>query len=209
MLQSDYKLKETCRASGMPGGVTREAGGYPGSLDEIINKFDDPVQGWNSRAVKEIISEENYKWIREQANWNTFITLTFKEQKEPDVAWSLFRWFVRFNNVHAFGKNYSRKVGHSYFSYVVGLEFQKRDVAHFHLLVDRPLDFAYIHKVWGDRCGFAYIQTSFQDKEKVIKYICKYTVKGGEVEVFKAKRDYLPEVLQPWWIEKKVHLVKG
>jgi hypothetical protein len=106
---------------------------------------------------------------------------------------------VRKNNEHAFGKHYTQKVGHSYFSYVVGLEYQTRDVVHFHALVDQPLDFSYVHDFWGDRCGFAWIDGKIKSNAATVGYVCKYTVKGGELDFFVQKKNRKPAVLPSWW----------
>jgi hypothetical protein len=83
----------------------------------------------------------------------------------------------------------------------VGLEYQRREVVHFHALIDKPIDFSYVHATWGDRCGFAWIDTDLQDKTKVIDYVCKYVLKGGQIDVYKASGDYSPKILPPWWID--------
>ena len=163
-------------------------------------------RGWDSRQVREILSSETSSWVSGLANWTTFVTLTFREDKFPDVAKSLFQWFVRINNTHAFGKHYVRKVRHSYFSYAVGLEYQRREVVHFHALIDKPLDFSYVHATWGDRCGFAWIDTDLKDKKKVIDYVSKYVLKGGQIDVYKAKGDYAPQILPSWWIDRNIDL---
>ena len=58
-------------------------------------------------------------------------------------------------NEETFGKRYTNYVGHSYFSYVASIEYQKRDVIHFHMLIDRPVDFRAVHKYWNIIAGFA------------------------------------------------------
>lgn len=166
---------------------------------DLVVGYETPNEGWNSNQVRDLLRNEHEEWILNVADWKTFLTLTFREEKTPDVANSLFKWFIRQNNQHAFGKHYTQKVGHSYFSYVVGLEYQRRDVIHFHVLVDKPIDFAFIHKFWGDRCGFAWIEGNLSSKAKAVNYICKYCVKGGELNVFKVKMDYVPKILPNWW----------
>lgn len=169
-------------------------------LGDIIDGYETPNLGWESLQVKKLLASEYITFVTNLANWTTFITLTFKEEKTPDVAKSLFDWFIRVNNAHAFGEHYTKKVGHSYFSYVVGVENQIRDVPHFHLLIDKPVDFSFIHHAWGLRCGFAWIDTKFKDREKVVKYLCKYITKGGQVDCYKAKKDYTPAVIPAWWV---------
>jgi len=169
------------------------------NLSDVLLDFEDPREAWESYRVKKLLLEETEKWVFGLADWKVYLTLTFRDEKPPDVAKSLFRWFVRKNNEHAFGKRYRQKVGHSYFSYVVGLEYQTRDVVHFHALVDQPLDFSYIHDFWGDRCGFAWIDGKIKSKAATVGYVCKYTVKGGELDFFVQKKNRKPAVLPSWW----------
>lgn len=171
------------------------------SVSDLVNGYDDPRTGWESFQVKKLLASELVSFVTNLADWKSFVTLTFEEEKAPDVAQSLFKWFVRFNNAHAFGNHYTRKVGHSYFSYAVGAEYQKRGVLHFHVLVDKPLDFSFVHSTWGQRCGFVWIDTKFKDREAVVGYVCKYVLKGGEIDVYKAKGDYRPVNVPTWWVE--------
>jgi len=175
----------------------------PGTLKEklfdVLKEFKDPCEGWESYGAKKLLKEETENWVLGLADWTGYLTLTFRDEKTPDVAKSLFRWFVRKNNEHAFGKHYSQKVGHSYFSYVVGLEYQRRDVVHFHALVDQPIDFAFVHKIWGDRCGYAWIDGKIKSKSAAVGYVCKYTVKGGELDFYVQKKKKTPAVIPSWW----------
>lgn len=193
MTHYDYSIERNTQAPASG----REEAAAP-CVSDLVAVSD---RGWDSLEVRKILSSELSGWATGLANWNTFVTLTFRENRFPDVARSLFQWFVKINNVHGFGKHYTRKVGHSYFSYAVGMEYQTRDVVHFHVLVDKPLDFNYVHATWGDRCGFAWIDTDLKDKDKVIRYVCKYIMKGGQVDFYKSKGDYSPTVPPLWWID--------
>jgi hypothetical protein len=169
------------------------------SVADLIAGYETPHDGWESYQVKDLIKTEYEKWIFGLADWKSLITLTFRDEKTPDVANSLFKWFVRKNNEHAFGTHYTEKVKHSYFSYVLGLEYQTRDVVHFHVLVDKPLDFTFVHRVWGKRCGYAWIDGDIRSKARAVNYVCKYCVKGGQIDVYLAERDVKPEILPAWW----------
>lgn len=177
-------------ASGLAATPTLEA------LDQALQT--DPLDGWDGKTARGYLRKEWVEFVGSLANWTTFVTLTFEEEKYPDVAWSLFRWWVRLNNEYVFGKHYTRTVGHSYFSYVVGIESQKRDVLHFHVLVDKPIKYALTHEAWGDRCGYAWIDGEI-NKEKTVEYLCKYVTKGGEVNAYRAKKDYTPNPVPRWW----------
>jgi hypothetical protein len=67
--------------------------------------------------------------------------LTFRKETAPDVAKSKFKGLVKTLNQDVYGKRYTKKVGHSYFSYIQGIEYQRREVIHFHVLIDRPVNF--------------------------------------------------------------------
>lgn len=131
-------------------------------------------------------------------SWKSFITLTFKEPVGVDVALAKVKSLVALLNKRMYGKHYTRLVGHSYFSYAMGMEFQRRDVIHFHLLVDKSVDFQLIHSWWGACAGFAYIE-EITDRSKVVNYVCKYVLKGGEVWLYKSKRDLMPRKRPIWW----------
>jgi len=169
------------------------------NVTDVIAGYTNPHDGWESYQVKDLLRTEHEKWIFELADWKSFLSLTFRDEKTPDVANSLFKWFIRQNNEHAFGKHYTQKVGHSYFAYAFGMEYQTRDVVHFHVLVDKPLDFSFIHRTWGARCGFAWIDGNIRSKAKAVNYVCKYCVKGGQIEAYVPKKDVKPGVLPFWW----------
>lgn len=160
--------------------------------------FENPA-GWSSFEVKQDLVSAWSSWVSDLEDWKVFITLTFRDDKTGDVARSLFQWFVRFNNQALLGKHYTRIVGHSYFSYLLGIEYQRRDVIHFHVLIDQPVKYDLIHSLWGERCGFAWIDGKMRDRQKVINYVCKYIVKGGEVELYRKKKSFVPDPLPVWW----------
>jgi len=132
------------------------------------------------------------------ASWKSFITLTFKDPVGPDVAYAKYRSLVALLNRRLFGKHYSQKVGHSYFSYCLGMEFQRRDVIHFHVIVDKPIDFQLIHTWWNAVAGFAWI-TPVEDITAVVSYVTKYMVKDGELLLYKKTTDRAPIPRPIWW----------
>lgn len=166
---------------------------------DIVSGYENPSSGWESYQVRDLVRTQTENWVFGLANWKSFLSLTFRDEKTPDVALSLFKWFIRQNNEHAFGKHYTRTVGHSYFSYVFGLEYQTRDVVHFHALVDKPIDFAFVHKTWGERCGYAWIDGNLKSKAAAVNYVCKYCVKGGQIEAFVNKDNQVPKIRPDWW----------
>lgn len=162
--------------------------------------FDTAQEGWENYNVKKVVAESYRIWISELAVWRVFLTLTFENETSYDNAMKKFKLLVKKLNRQMFGKNYSRIVGHSYFSYVLAIEKQGRGVIHFHVLIDRPVDFKLIHKWWGDNCGFAWAETT-EDFQKVVKYVTKYICKGGEVIPFLTKKTKQPRLIPEWWNE--------
>jgi len=70
-------------------------------------------------------------WIASRIDWKVFYgTLAFRDPREPDVANRYWRRLVKILNCEAFGNHYVRRVGHSYISYVLAIEYPRRKVAH-------------------------------------------------------------------------------
>jgi hypothetical protein len=165
----------------------------------MVSEMENLESVWRSKKFREEIAGTYQDWLSNMCDWKVFVTLTFRDYKTPDVARALFRWWVKKNNEYAFGKRYSKKVGHSYFSYIMGLEYQKRDVVHFHVLIDSPINYSLTHELWGDRCGFAWIDGEIKQKCDVVKYVCKYVLKGGDIDIYKKKGNFYPDPQPNWW----------
>lgn len=132
-------------------------------------------------------------WVKFLAEKNfvgmSHITLTFDlkrwVQRGVTVAAALFMWrrLVQAMNESALHtKDYQRKVGHSYFGYVVGVEFHKSGVVHLHVVVDNWIDYALVHEWWNKRCGFAWItklKPGVEDEKRGVRYALKYALKSG------------------------------
>jgi len=173
-------------------------------VEQQVSLCEDTFKAWESRLVKEAMAGEMAEFIAGMADWKNFWTLTFEKEKTADVTKSLFLWMVKELNKNVYGKNYTNKVGHSYFQYVAGIEKQSRDVYHLHVLADQPINYDLIHALWGDRCGFAWIDGNLRDTGKVVNYVCKYVVKGGDLEVYKRNKPLIPPKNKPiWWKDGK------
>lgn len=177
-------------------------------LEANLEHFDHPSEIWDSKSGRIILKDVSVQWLTSFADWQSFITLTFKNEPEkevaPDVAKSKFLHLVRVLNTDAFGTNYRRRVGHSYFSYVLATEYQKREVIHFHALFARPVNFELLHRVWNSIAGFAWTE-AIKSQSDVIEYIAKYVLKGGEIELHRAKRpDFAPREIPGWWPTPKL-----
>jgi hypothetical protein len=167
-------------------------------IEEILDQFDNTSAAWNSYKGRKVIADAEQEWIA-KIIWKSLITLTFKDEIPEDIARKRFRRLVQILNKECFGNHYTRIVGHSYFSYVLGVELQKRGVIHFHMLVDKPVNFQLVHDYWN-RSGYAWID-KVEDMIKAIRYVTKYVVKGGQLDHYFAKGDFIPKEKPSWWIE--------
>ena len=61
-------------------------------------------------------------------DWKVYGTLAFLDPQEPDVADRYWQRLVQVLNCEAFGNHYVRRVGHFYFSYVLAMEYPRREV---------------------------------------------------------------------------------
>lgn len=170
--------------------------------DEELKYYDHPSEAWESKAKKNELVQAYATWICDLRDWSGFITLTFKNDTAPDVANRLLQRLISKLNEECFGANYETTIGHSYFSYVFGIELQKREVSHFHLIVDRPVNFQLIHRLWNKWGGYAWTAL-IRDKEKTVMYISKYIGRGGEVLPYLADKKYVPLEKPYWWVEKE------
>ena len=114
-------------------------------FEELVDRFDHPSDIWDSKIARKYLTDQNVSWILSLADWKVSLTLTFRDEKPSDVAVAYFKRLVRELNKGVFGKKYTKIVNHSYFSYALGVEYQRRDVIHFHVIIDKPVDFYKIH----------------------------------------------------------------
>ena len=178
---------------------------------ELLDRFDHPGDHpgdiWDSKIVRKLITDQTVLWILDLANWKVSLTLTFRDEKYHDVAIAYFKKLVRYLNKDVFGKQYKKIVKESYFSYALGIEYQRRGVIHFHAIVDRPVNFKRIHTLWNKWAGFAWID-NIRNQYDCVRYIAKYILKGGQNEVHKAKKLYMPEVIPHWWNDDQTNQPK-
>lgn len=167
-------------------------------FQNLLEESDSPLDVWTSRLGRAARQEATRDWLATAKAWKLFLTLTFKNPIGPEPAFQIWRRLVRILNHKSFGRHYTRIVQHSYFSYVLGIEFQRRDVVHFHALVDKPLNFDLVHRWWNRAAGFAWID-QIQNRDKAIHYVTKYVTKGGELKTYAAKTERMPKPLPIWW----------
>jgi len=142
-----------------------------------------------NRLQERVIKKAWVEWIVNAKEWRTFLTLTYRNEVSRETALRDWRFLVRCLNRDLLGKHYTQKVGHSYFSYVVALEYQQRGVLHFHGLVDKPLNFEKVHRVWNRINGFVWI-SQIKSRIGTVEYICKYLTKGGDLIPFYSNKNF-------------------
>ena len=116
-------------------------------LTDIIpqNKPDSQSPSTKTRTVQKLSSsgfvEVDLKdawinFIKRYEPYTWYVTLTFKEPKHPESAdKAFFRW-IRYINECIYGRRYrEKKKG---VTYIKCMEYQKRDVIHFHCLIGDP-----------------------------------------------------------------------
>jgi len=172
-------------------------------IGAMLDKFDNVHDGWSSQAVKRELHDKYDEWLANVCRWSNFLTLTFKDEKPPDKAYEVYIRLVRALNEKLFGEHYTRIVHHSYFNYIVGMEFtHNRDVCHFHVLTDRPMDYKFVHSWWNIAAGICWIE-QVRDNVKTVRYVTKYVCKGGEdnIKVYLTSNHRVPIPLPEWWYQ--------
>jgi hypothetical protein len=135
--------------------------------------------------------ENNWIELLSRYDWQWFATLTFKEATHPEAADKRYRYWIRQLD-ESNGFRYGRKSTLRYCClWARGLEWQKRDVLHFHALISNipyELTSSAQMRAWSDawflmgNTGFAKI-LPVSDIGGVAGYISKYCAKGGEVDL--------------------------
>jgi hypothetical protein len=146
--------------------------------------LDNPFEAVNTWAYKEKLADVTAEWLMGRENWCTFITFTFKDEISKDLAYRKIKRFIREANELEFGSHYTQKVGHSYFSYVIGMERQERGVIHFHMCIDRKIDFNWIHCYWNKFNGLVWIILFYPYQQR--QYLLEQLLGIGFVSIAKS-----------------------
>ncbi len=167
-----------------------------------------PSDIWDGKVMRRIIRQDLTDWLSKR-KWVVFLTLTFRNEIETEIALKLVKQLIRILNVNVFGKHYTNFVRHSYFSYMIGIEFQKRGVIHFHILIDRPVNFDLIKRFWNSCAGYAECSI-IRNNENSVYYVTKYAAKSGEIEPpYFAKKVYTPPFIPSWWKEQDMEVTEN
>jgi hypothetical protein len=131
-------------------------------------------------------------WVHVLAayDWQWFVTCTFREAVHPERADKAFRYWVKLIDAARLGPNYrspSREPLRT--RWVRALEWQKRDVLHYHALIGNLGEYdsaEACRRVWADEWdrigGFAHIDTIGLVRG-VCGYVAKYVSKGGQIDL--------------------------
>jgi len=154
-------------------------------------------------SIKVELQDAWINFIKRFEPYTWYVTLTFKEPRHPESAdKAFFRW-IRHINESLYGRRYrEKKKG---VTHIKCMEYQKRDVIHFHCLIGDPnlyklkrLDFmkaweydCHPSKAWQRDCnpkwelinGFARI-FKYDAARGAVNYCSKYVLKGGEIDLY-------------------------
>ena len=118
-----------------------------------------------------------------------FATLTFGTNVHPEAALKRWRLFTNQLNRSIYGRHWQKKE-HGGIHWILGIEYQKRGVIHFHALMGAESDLNMLARrltwmdYWNELAGFARIE-AIRSNEAALRYITKYVVKDGEIEFSK------------------------
>ena len=123
-------------------------------------------------------------WITllERWEWEWFCTFTFRDLVHPESADKRFRVLISQANRVLYGHRWYKK-GEG-IRWVRALEYQKRDVIHYHALLAAVKDLRRLTWMdrWNELAGYARIEP-VDCTAAVARYVSKYVVKGGEIDL--------------------------
>jgi hypothetical protein len=124
-------------------------------------------------------------------DWQWFATFTFKDAIHPEAAAKRFRhWVLKLDESNGYRPR-SKLTHKRRCAWVRGLEYQKRQVVHFHVLLGNlpwALACSAQAALWADywlqmgNTGFARIEVC-GTSAAAVRYVTKYASKGGEIDV--------------------------
>jgi len=118
-----------------------------------------------------------------QWQWMWFCTMTFRDVVHPEAANKTFKYFISKLNRSLYGPRWFKRAGGGV-PWCRGLEFQRRGVIHYHALLGSVQDarpWVWMQK-WDRLAGYSRIEL-IEDSWRARRYISKYVMKHGNVEV--------------------------
>jgi len=147
----------------------------------------------SSGFIKVDLKEAWAEFIKRFEPYTWFVTLTFKEARHPESADKAFKRWIRFINECLYGRRYrDKKKG---VTWIKCMEYQKRDVIHFHCLLADPylyqLKRMTFEQAWEQDCqgkeglinGYAKVKL-YDARGGAVNYCSKYVMKGGEIDLY-------------------------
>ena len=133
-------------------------------------------------------------WIEFLAGYSFqwFATFTFADRVHPEAAMKKWRLFSNNLNRVLYGRRW-HKTCHGGVWWILGIEYQKRQVLHFHALMGSEEDLNQTARrltwmdYWNEIAGFARIE-AIRSNDAALRYVTKYVVKDGEIEFSKNLR---------------------
>jgi len=137
-----------------------------------------PFSKISNKIIREAWCEFLGRW-----EWQWFCTLTFRDSIHPEAANKSFRYFISKLNRQLYGPRWFKKA-HGGIPWIRALEYQRRDVIHFHALFANVENLRRLTcmDMWDEIGGFARIE-AIKDKWLVRRYVTKYCSKGGEIDL--------------------------
>lgn len=162
-------------------------------------------------SSKRQAQREEWRALIQEHKWELFVSLTFQHDvMSPVLARQRFDKWMGSLNCDLFGWRYRRK-GKG-IRYALGIEYQKRGVVHFHVLMSAPglienVSYKRMHALWqtnGQRNpstgafvteirkgkevprlvnGYSFIEP-VDDQNCVTGYLTKYISKGGQIDLW-------------------------
>jgi len=132
----------------------------------------------SNKAIRNAWCEFLGRW-----DWQWFCTLTFRDIVHPEAANKSFRYFTSKLNRQLYGPRWYKKA-YGGIPWVRALEYQRRGVIHFHALfadVEGVRRLSWMDE-WDRIGGYARIE-AIKDKWAVRRYVTKYCLKEGEIEL--------------------------
>jgi len=132
----------------------------------------------STREIRDAWCEFLGRW-----DWQWFCTLTFRDVVHPESADKSFLYFTSRLNRQLYGPRWYKKA-HGGIPWVRALEYQRRGVIHFHALfanVEGVRRLSWMDE-WFEIAGIARIEP-INDKWAVRRYVTKYCLKEGEIEL--------------------------
>ena len=192
------RKKEAFKFTGHDSGIESSIRFLGGHVSGIRWRLND----WRN-IQREQACESWADWLKDDRwNWQHFVSITFKKDIHPEQANKYFKRWIKKINQGIYGERF-RRHGHG-ITWVMGLEYQRRGVIHFHALFSGLPDWwdrywaAVVWESLAENCGWIRIKPY---RVGAPRYVSKYISKGGELDVFvggkKSEIDRISQITSP------------